>query len=761
MDISQQSEEPVEASGLSRFLLVLIWVALASLIVFIASPTVEQDTQVVMAMVVVGLLFILTRFDKSPVGRILFLSLAGFIVARYLIWRSLNTLEFHDYASFSFAIVLFLAELYGVAIFLLGAFANVSPFRRQPSPLPEDQEKWPTVDVFVPSYNESSEVLETTLLAAREMSYAEGKFKVYLLDDGGTEEKCEQRDPGARAGAIARKEELQALCKELGVNYLTRKRNESAKAGNINAGMEKTDSELVLILDADHVPAQDFLLNTVGRFLLDPMLFMVQTPHFAINPDPVERNLQTYDSMPSEQEMFYAGVQYGLDHWNASSFCGSAALLRRSCLEEIGGISGQTVTEDAETALELHARGYSSEYIGRPMIAGLAPSSVQSFIIQRSRWALGMLQIFMLSNPLFKRGLSFSQRLCYMNSCMFWFFPLARIVYALAPCAFLIFGLKIYSANSESFLLFALPYLIAVLMTANFLYGRLRWPFISDVYEMLQAVHLLPAVLQAVTRPKSGKFNVTPKRESMDEDFISSLGWPVQILFLVNLAVVGVGVSRLFQGTEDLYPTAITLFWALLNTLVLAGCLGAISERRIRREETIVKVSYRGRIKGERASTNFGIVEMGNKSCWVDGSLEGEGSLRAGEFATLLVQNDSGEEDLLRVRYNGRREIEGSKPLMEFDYAPDDVEEKAARVRLMYGDSQRWVDFQARRQKRHNLLFGTAIFSFFAIRGFFSHMRILFGGGERGQKHREEVGSLMPETTNAVLVPIKPKQAPH
>jgi cellulose synthase (UDP-forming) len=94
--------------------------------------------------------------------------------------------------------------------------------------------------------------------------------------------------------------------------------------------------------------------------------------------------------MPGESEIFYRIVQHGLDAWHSSFFCGSAAILRRRHLDEIGGLSGETVTEDAETALRLHAKGYKSAYVGKPMVLGLQPETFTGFIGQRCRWAQGM-----------------------------------------------------------------------------------------------------------------------------------------------------------------------------------------------------------------------------------------------------------------------------------------------------------------------------------------------------------------------------------
>ena len=150
---------------------------------------------------------------------------------------------------------------------------------------------------------------------------------------------------------------------------------------------------------------------------------------------------------------------------------------------EAGGISGDTITEDAETALTLHARGYNSLYVSRPMIAGLSPDTFDDFIKQRSRWAQGMLQIFVLKNPIFKKGLRWYQRLCYLNSCIFWFFGLARTVFLVAPVLYLIFGLMVYNASFAQILSYAIPHFISSILITNYLFGKVRKPFFSEIFE--------------------------------------------------------------------------------------------------------------------------------------------------------------------------------------------------------------------------------------------------------------------------------------
>ncbi|MFD2031828.1 glycosyltransferase family 2 protein [Ancylobacter dichloromethanicus] len=64
-------------------------------------------------------------------------------------------------------------------------------------------------------------------------------------------------------------------------------------------------------------------------------------------------------------------------------------------------LAHSSITEDCETALTLHARGWHSVYVDTPLIAGLQPETFASFIGQRSRWAQGMYQILRFHFPLF------------------------------------------------------------------------------------------------------------------------------------------------------------------------------------------------------------------------------------------------------------------------------------------------------------------------------------------------------------------------
>ncbi|HYL71863.1 MAG TPA: glycosyltransferase, partial [Candidatus Dormibacteraeota bacterium] len=351
--------------------------------------------------------------------------------SRYIWWRLTQTMDLTSGFEMFFGSGLLAAECYTWIIMVLGYVQNARPLRRKPASLPADRAQWPTVDVYIPSYNESLEVVRPTVLAALNLDWPTDKLRVYILDDG--------RRPAFR--------EFAASC---GAEYVIRSNNAHAKAGNLNAALKNTHGEFVAIFDCHHIPVRTFLTTTMGWFLRDPNCALLQTPHHFFSPDPFERNLGTFRRVPNEGNLFYGLIQDGNDLWNATFFCGSCAVLRRKPLEEVGGIAVETVTEDAHTALKLHRRGYTTAYLRQVLAGGLATESLSGHIGQRIRWARGMAQIFRLDNPLAGPGLKPLQRLCYANAMLHFFSGVPRLVFLTAPLAYLYFQFHIINAAAAT-----------------------------------------------------------------------------------------------------------------------------------------------------------------------------------------------------------------------------------------------------------------------------------------------------------------------
>ena len=565
---------------MSKIATFCLWALSAVLAAFLITQPLGNSIQVVLSISIIATLAVINILKLDGVWRHIFLALGSTVVLRYAYWRTTSTLpSVDDLYSFIPGIILYAAEMYCIVMLAISLFVVSDPLEREDAPRLSDEDA-PTVDVFVPSYNESKDILALTLSAARAMLYPRDKLNVFLLDDGGTDQKRFSEHADVADAARFRAAMLKDLCADLGVTYMTRAENVHAKAGNLNSGLMNTQGELVVVFDADHAPERNFLQETVGYFSQDENLFLVQTPHFFSNPDPIEHNLDTFKTMPSENEMFYGKIQKGLDRWNASFFCGSAAVLRREALEEVGGFSGITITEDCETALELHSRGWNSVYVDKPLVSGLQPETFSSFIGQRTRWCSGMIQILLLKNPLLKGGLSFAQRICYLSSALFWFFPFVRAIFVIAPLLFILFNMKIFVASSEDFVAHTITYLIVGELIRNYLYGSVRWPWISELYEYLQSVYLFRAIVGVVLHPRRPTFNVTAKGQNTSGERLSELSLPYFVIFAILAGTLAFSAYRYSTEPEIGGLLLIVGAWNLLNLIIAGAALGVITERR-------------------------------------------------------------------------------------------------------------------------------------------------------------------------------------
>lgn len=697
---SQQTAQP--ASRFAPLRTVSGLIALALIAVIAAAP-VPDALQAQLCIVTIATYFVMGWL--RPTGgpfRVFVALLIIFTSTRYMIWRVTETMPSDSALSIAGGIFLLGAESYGYVLLLLSTFLSVDVYKRAPRPAPVSAGQSPTVDILVPSYNEPDDLLEVTITAALNVCYPAGRMKVYLLDDGGTLAKREQAAPAKAAEAQARHERLKAMCERLGAHYLTRDKNEHAKAGNINAALERISGDLILILDADHVPSSDILVRTVGYFVDDPKVFLVQTPHFFLNPDPLERNLGTFREMPSENEMFYSVIQRGLDGMNASFFCGSAAVLRREHIMEIGGLQGDTITEDAETALELHSRGYRSVYVDRPMVAGLSPETFSGFITQRMRWTQGMIQIFLLKNPLLKRGLTLSQRIGYLNSCFYWFFPLARLTFILAPLLYLLLGVQVYVGDFSDFLIYGLPHIVGALMLSSILYGHTRWAFASELYEVVQSIHCSGAILQVLRNPRAPSFAVTPKGENLSENFISPLARPFYILIaLVALGEVA-GLVRLFTDPVGAGVITVLLLWNTFHLLLLISALGVLYERSQQRSFPRFDISRDVLLAhGEEAvAAHMSDVSITGMGCLVP-SVAGRRFAVGDTFTVDARELGASNATTLSLKVLSAVDTPAGQKL-GLSFMILTREQWAAVVTLMYARSENWKQFRdARANSEH------------------------------------------------------------
>ncbi len=624
-------------------------------------------------------------FEKQP-WRSIFMALALLISFRYIAWRIFDTLIYSGFFDFIGTALLILAELYGFSLLLLDMFVNFMPSSTKIIPLSGDPSAYPTVDIFIPTYDEAESIVRMTATAATQIDYPKEKLNIYILDDGGTHAKRQAKQGADKAWV--RHYCLRELAQELGVHYMTRETNQKAKAGNINHALQYSNGELLLILDCDQIPTKDILKNTVGQFLADPRMFLVQTPHFFINETPVNNVITGISNRPDESEMFYRKILPAMNFWNAAFFCGSAAVLRRTYLMGVGGIAVKSITEDCETSLLLHAQGLNSCYINRPMVCGLSPESPTDYLTQHSRWAKGMLQILMFYNPLFMGGLTIPQRLAYFSSCYSWFFGFARIIFFLAPSAFLILSLNIYTANWREMLDFTVPYALTILTVISFLFRGSRPIFFSEIYETMKVFRLMRELVPVMLNPWNHQFMVTPKGRKIETEQLSWDAFPLFILIAINIVSIGIALVRWHFEPIWHANIVVTSIWCAINVWLGLMALGSFWEKiQIR---GYYRIGGGGKVKVTIASSSkvlIGDIE--------DVSVSGIGvklpfspKLTLDEAVELKVEDGYGamytfKATVARVQQELDHDLYGTQFIAEQVASPE-------AISFVYGDSFRW-----------------------------------------------------------------------
>ena len=584
-------------SGRSPFFRLLRWVLIACGVVvlcFFGTLQLAWPQQAVLGLLILLLCVWLSRVSDSYLITLTLMMLSMFATFRYAWWRVSAILSFFQDPGTKwgpvdvfFILLLLGAEAYAFGILYLGFLQTVWPLRRAPVALPDDPDDWPEVDLLIPTYNEPLSVVRYTALASLNIDWPAEKLHVYILDDGN-------------------REEFREFAQEAGIGYMTRGDNLQAKAGNINNALKSLSAPYVAIFDSDHVPTRSFLQMTIGWFLKDPNLGMLQTPHHFYSPDPFERNLGQFRVIPNEGELFYGIVQDGNDFWNAAFFCGSCAVLRREALDEIGGIAAETVTEDAHTCLRMQIRRWNTAYINIPQAAGLATERLSAHVKQRIRWARGMIQILRIDNPLFAPNLTLPQRLCYFNAMTHFLYALPRLIFLTAPLIYLIFGFTNVPGYWIAILAYALPHLTLSSVTNSRIQGYHRHSFWNEIYETVLSPYILLPTLAALFNPKAGKFNVTSKGGLVSQTFFDvRIAQPFIVLLAFNMLGLLMVIPRflhvpglgwLWDGTHP--GTIITnAMWTLFNITILSVCIAVAREARQTRQHVRINFAAPVRVR--------------------------------------------------------------------------------------------------------------------------------------------------------------------
>jgi cellulose synthase/poly-beta-1,6-N-acetylglucosamine synthase-like glycosyltransferase len=241
---------------------------------------------------------------------------------------------------------------------------------------PSDDRALPVVTVQLPVFNERG-VITRLIDAASALDYPSGRLEIQVLDDS-TDDTRE-----AAAAAVARQRE-----RGVDIHHLHRPRRAGYKAGALADGLAVARGELIAVFDADFVPPRDFLLRLTPRFA-NPAVGMVQARWGHLNRT---RSLLTAAQATLLDAHFLvehpARARSGLFF----NFNGTAGIWRRTCIEDAGGWSDDTVTEDLDLSYRAQLRGWRFEFDPGVVAPGELPGDFAALRSQQRRWTRGAIQ---------------------------------------------------------------------------------------------------------------------------------------------------------------------------------------------------------------------------------------------------------------------------------------------------------------------------------------------------------------------------------
>lgn len=299
------------------------------------------------------------------------------------------------------------------------------------------------VTCFVPG-NEPVALLKETLKAMTEVEYP---HDTWVLDEGDDAE-------------------VKALCRELGVNYFTRKGIKKynapsgsfrgrTKAGNLNSWRDNYENryDIVAQIDMDHVPEKNYFSKTLGYFQ-DANVGFVGMPQ-------IYKNMKNWiaEGAASQTYFFYGPILKGLYGSDIPFLIGTSHVYRVEAMQNIGGYT-TVIAEDHITGLYMHGNGWKSVYVPEILARGNGPTSWASFFNQQMRWSYGMYEILFYHSFRLLPKLPLLQRINYFLLQLYYFTGVATFVGSLLLMLYFLTGLTPANVPLQDWIFYAGPSII-------------------------------------------------------------------------------------------------------------------------------------------------------------------------------------------------------------------------------------------------------------------------------------------------------------
>ena len=639
---------------------------------------------IILLAIVSAIVRILSPEDRNARSLVVAIFLA--LTLRYVLWRLLYTLNLSNSIEIFISISFLLIELFVIATQSTRLFLTIEEKNRhreadRMSEAILDGSFQPSIDIFIPTYNEPAVILRRTIIGCQSINYT--RKSIYVLDD-------------------TRRSEIADLAKELGCEYITRPDNRHAKAGNLNHAMVQTHGDLIVVFDADFIPTQNFIERTAG-FFQNKFVGLVQTHQCFYNSDIIARNLGLEEALPHEFEMFYRQYQLMRDGARSVLCCGSAFIVRRSALEEVGGFFTESLCEDYYTSVCLSARGYEVIYLDENLSAGLIAESIPAYLSQRQRWARGTLQgLFLSVNPLTIPGLNLRQRLCHIEGVVQWFANLIRIVFLVMPVAYYFFGIFPLKTSLDEWLYFFLPYYLISFIIFSWLNRRSLSIFVAEIYAIVQSFPVSITVIQTLFKPFSRSFKVTPKGIfKKGYNFHYRIAAPLTIVAIATALglifnVLQIEIFPSFMSGASAFGDGVVVnslgnFWAFYNLFLISLAILSCIDVPQASPYLDFKLKYGIRVKtpkGDWLGVTQSLSEVGATVILDASSLPSHVSIDS--FASIPIQLEVMEENLVIPARIEALKLEKERRILTLEFEPLSLDRERHLIELLFCRPGRW-----------------------------------------------------------------------
>jgi cellulose synthase/poly-beta-1,6-N-acetylglucosamine synthase-like glycosyltransferase len=265
--------------------------------------------------------------------------------------------------------------LFGVQGFVMVYYHFKS--RTKEEPLDLTLKEFPPVTVQLPVYNEVY-VVERLIKAACGIKYPKEKLEIQVLNDS-TDETT----------SVVMRTVTEMVARGHDIKHIQRGTREGYKAGALREGLKTARGEFIAIFDADFVPREDFLMQTMPYFFQDEKIGMVQTRWEHLNTE--------YSLLTRAQAMALDGhfvIEQAVRNRSGFfiNFNGTGGIWRKACIVDAGNWHDDTLTEDLDLSYRAQLRGWRFKFLRDVTSPAELPSEINALKSQQFRWTKGAIE---------------------------------------------------------------------------------------------------------------------------------------------------------------------------------------------------------------------------------------------------------------------------------------------------------------------------------------------------------------------------------